>query len=98
MLSGKEKNKKQISEKILSFYDIVAVHNTIKRHDIHQLHDLFFNYLSQALLFIRATIDNPATHQVSLPQVREDLTAKRPQEHKIYFLLPLSFKQVCSQS
>lgn len=41
MLSGKENNKKQISKKILSFYDIVAVHNTIKRHDIHQLRDPF---------------------------------------------------------
>lgn len=41
MLRGKEKNKKQISENILNFYEVVAVWNIEQSHSLYQPREYF---------------------------------------------------------
>lgn len=51
MLSGKEKNEKQISENILNFHEIVAVRNIVQSHNLHQLHESFVMIFQSGTMF-----------------------------------------------
>lgn len=65
MLSGKEKNKKQISENTLNFHETVAVCNVVQSHNLHQLRKSFLMIFQSGIIFYQSmygtspTIDNP---------------------------------------
>lgn len=51
MLSGKEKNKKQISENTLNFHETVAVCNVVQSHNLHQLRKSFLMIFQSGIIF-----------------------------------------------
>jgi len=51
MLSGKEKNKKEISENILNCQEIVAVCDIVESHNLHKLCESFLMVFQSGTIF-----------------------------------------------